>query len=311
MTNIRTLMTTKQPFLTDGGFETWMFFIEEFEAPEFAAIILMDDARARKKMQDYFERFLQIAERAGTGFVLDTNTWRGCLQWADKLNRSEVDMLRLTKQAVEFAQGIRDDWRSRVSPILINGVVGPVGDGYNAANAPTEDESRQAHQPQIDLFAETGVDMVSAITMTNVPEAVGIIHAATKHQLATVISFTVEIDGTLPTGQSLESAIKETDKRTGSAPLYYMINCAHPDHFRGTVNGKKPWTKRIGGIRANASRMSHAELDNSKTLDDGNPEEFGLQYLNLAATLPSLRVIGGCCGTDHRHVECVSRQIHA
>lgn len=311
MAGVNKLMNTKTPFLTDGGFETWMFFVEGFEAPEFAALVLMDDAHAREKMGHYFERFLTMAENAGTGFVLDTNTWRGCVDWAPKLGVTTDDILRLSADAVRFAHDIRTRWVDRVDPIIINGVVGPARDGYVAEAAPDADRAEAVHTPQLAVFASEGVDMVSALTMTNSPEAIGIARSAAAHGLASVISFTVETDGCLPTGQTLSDAIAATDQATGEAPLYYMVNCAHPDHFRDALAAKEPWTSRIGGVRANASRMSHAELDVAETLDDGNPEEFGHLHAEIGTTLPELRVVGGCCGTDHRHVDCVSQHLHA
>lgn len=310
MNDVKRLMNTKRPFLTDGGFETWMFFVEGFDAPEFAALVLMDDDSAREKMRAYFERFLIMAEQAGTGFVLDTNTWRGCVEWAEALNLSRDGILRLSRDAVIFAQDIRSAWVSRVNPILINGVVGPAGDGYSANNAPNADRAKTMHLPQISALAETGVDMISAITITNSAEAIGIARAIAEHNLPSVISFTVETDGRLPSGESLAEAVSATDKATGEAPLYYMVNCAHPDHFRHVLEDNRGWISRIGGLRANASRMSHAELDQSETLDDGNPEEYGELHADLRALVPSLRVVGGCCGTDHRHVGCVSHHLH-
>jgi homocysteine S-methyltransferase len=308
--NLEKLMATPRPYLTDGGFETWMFFVEGFTAPEFAAIVLMDDEAAREKMRAYFERFLLMAEAAQTGYILDTNTWRGCTRWASKLGLSQTELLRLSKDAVTFAQDISASWNSRVSPVLVNGVVGPAGDGYTAEGSPSAAEAEQRHEPQMDVFLETGVDMVSAIIMTNVPEAIGITRAAKKRNLPCVISFTVETDAQLPSGLSLAEAITQTDQMTGDAPLYYMINCAHTEHFQGVLDTDEPWVRRIGGIRANASRLSHEELDNAETLDDGNPQEFGDLHLALAERLPSLRVVGGCCGTDHRHIDFVSNHLH-
>ncbi len=310
MTNLQPLLNAETPFLTDGGFETWMFFVEGFEAPEFAAIVLMDDEAFKIKARKYFERFLKMAAVANTGYVLDTNTWRGCTKWAGALGVSEADMLRLSRDAVQFAQALRDDWRTRVTPVLVNGVVGPAGDGYAAETALSVAEAVALHTPQIEVFAETGLDMISAITMTNVPEAVGIARAAEAKGLPAVISFTVETDGRLPSGQTLAEAITETDRQTNASPAYYMVNCAHPDHFKGVLDGDSAWLSRIGGVRANASRMSHEKLDQAEELDAGNPQEFGELHLELAASLPALKVLGGCCGTDHRHVECVSNQLH-
>ncbi|MBX2856191.1 MAG: homocysteine S-methyltransferase family protein [Rhodobacteraceae bacterium] len=310
MKQLDPLMTTTRPFLTDGGFETWMLFKEGFDLPEFAAIVLLDDPKARQAMRQYFDRFLSAAATAETGFVLDTNTWRGGAHWAEKLGRTVDDLMRLNAASVAFAQEIRDAWSTRVSPILINGVVGPAGDGYAPDRTPNADEAQAIHQPQVTALAAAGVDMISGATITNAPEAIGLARAAAAAGLPSVISFTVETDGCLPTGQTLPEAIAETDAETGDAPAYYMINCAHPDHFTEALASKANWIKRIGGLRANASRLSHAELDAAETLDDGDPTEFGALHGALAKRLPHLRVYGGCCGTDHRHVDCVSRHIH-
>ena len=310
MSDAKTLLETDRPFLTDGGFETWLFFQRGFEAPQFAAIVLMDNDEARQAMRSYFDGFLTMAESARTGFVLDTNTWRGCTRWGPELNKSASELLRLTRDAVSFAEEIRADWQSRVSPILLNGVVGPAGDGYAPTEVPDAGLARDMHQPQIDCLANAGVDMISAITITNTGEAVGITQAATAVGLPAVISFTVETDGRLPTGEPLGEAIDQVDAATGNAPIYYMVNCAHPDHFLDAVKTGADWVGRIGGVRANASRMSHAELDAAEALDEGDPEEFGALHSELADYLPNLRVVGGCCGTDHRHVGCVSKHLH-
>lgn len=310
MTGVERLLKADRPFLTDGGFETWLFFQQGFEAPEFAAIVLMDDEAARKAMRRYFDGFLSMAQDAQTGFVLDTNTWRGCTHWGAKLNRSAAELLGLSRDAVNFAKDIRQEWQSRVAPIVVNGVIGPAGDGYAPGKVPTGAEAVRMHRPQIEALAQASVDMVSAITMTNSGEAIGIAQTATEARLPVVVSFTVETDGRLPTGEPLGDAIQSVDAATNGAPIYYMVNCAHPDHFRDVVASGTDWVKRIGGVRANASRMSHAELDMAETLDDGNPTEFGQLHADLVGLLPNLRVVGGCCGTDHRHVECVSRHLH-
>jgi homocysteine S-methyltransferase len=310
MSQFNALAQASKPFLTDGGMETWLFFQQGFEAPEFAALVLIDDESARTALNSYFDGFLEMAERAATGFVLDTNTWRGCPVWAEKLGVSEDELLAMSGKAVTLAKDIRARWQDRVFPILINGVVGPADDGYKPGGHLTADEAEEVHSRQIAVFAKEGVDMISAITMTNIAEAIGIARAAKKAGLPVVISFTVETDGRLPTGDLLGEAIEAVDAATGNAPAYYMVNCAHPDHFRDAVSNAESWTTRIGGLRANASRLSHEELDQAEELDQGDPEEFGQLHVELARLLPELKVVGGCCGTDHRHVGCVSHQLH-
>lgn len=310
MTPMEKLLAADRPFLTDGGLETWLFFQQGFEAPLFAAIMLMEDEPARAALRTYFDGFLAMAESAGTGFVLDTVTWRGCAEWAPKLGVTADELLRLSSEAVRFAAGIRDAWQERVPAILINGVVGPAGDGYAPEEVPDADSAFAMHAPQIRALAEAGAEMISAITMTNVGEAVGVVRGAREVGLPVVVSFTVETDGRLPSGDLLGDAIRVVDAATDGAPAYYMVNCAHPDHFGDTIARGSDWTARIGGLWANASRLSHAELDEAEVLDDGDPEEFGRQHAELAAVLPELRVLGGCCGTDHRHVGSVSQHLH-
>jgi homocysteine S-methyltransferase len=189
---------------------------------------------------------------------------------------------------------------------VISGNIGPRGDGYRPDTAMTADEAQAYHAEQIGWLAETDVDMVSAFTLSTVAEGVGVIRAAAETGIPSVVSYTVETDGNLPDGTPLGEAILRTDAETAGAAAYLMINCAHPDHFRAAVANGETWTRRIGGIRANASRMSHAELDEADTLDDGNPSEFGDAYAELSHLLPNLRVVGGCCGTDHRHVAAIA-----
>lgn len=302
-------MQTTRPFLTDGGMETWLFFQQGFEAPAFAAITLMEDEEVRGAMRSYFDGFLAIAEAAETGFVLDTNTWRGCVAWADTLGTNQSRLLDLSREACRFAADLRGQWIGRVPQILLNGVIGPAGDAYSPDYIPTAAEAKELHQPQVAVLAEMGVDMISALTMTSIAEATGIARAATEANLPVVISFTVETDGRLPSGDLLGEAIEAVDRQTGAAPAYYMVNCAHPDHFRETLASGSGWSARIGGLRANASRLSHAELDVAEELDQGNPEEFGQLNGDLSRLLPNLRVVGGCCGTDHRHVGCAAKAL--
>jgi len=310
MTQLDKMLNADRLFLTDGGFETWLLFQRGFDLPQFAAIMLMNDDRARAAMREYFDEFLAMAQQAQTGFVLDTNTWRGCVEWAPALGISHDELLSLSADAVQFAQTLRDDWQARVPDILINGVVGPAGDGYQPGKGASADAAAAMHGPQIRALADAGVDVITAMTINTIGEATGIVRAAKDVGVPVAISFTVETDGRLPTGDLLGEAIDAVDEATGQAAAYFMVNCAHPDHFRDVLQHGERWTARIGGVRANASRLSHAELDESETLDQGNPEEFGQLHAELAARLPNLRVFGGCCGTDHRHVACASRHLH-
>lgn len=292
-------------FLADGGLETTLVFLEGIGLPSFAAFPLVLTEAGRETLARYFAPYLTEARNRNVGFVLDTPTWRANPDWAEKLGFSLDDMLDANRRAVAFAVRLRDEVGSPPIPIVLNGVVGPRGDGYVVGSTMTEEEAARYHRPQIEALRDGGADMVSAITMTYVEEAVGIALAARAGGVPVAISFTVETDGRLPSGQDLKAAIEETDAATGKTPAYYMINCAHPDHFRGAIASGEPWLDRIRGIRANASRKSHAELDASTELDIGDPAELGRQYRDLRSQLPKLRVFGGCCGTDHRHIVAI------
>jgi homocysteine S-methyltransferase len=274
------------------------------ELPHFAAFPLLETESGRSKLRNYYRRYLDIALRHGTGFVLDSATWRANPDWGEKLGYSRERLAAANQAAIALIAALRSDYRRPNMPIVLSGAIGPRGDGYKAG-VMSAAEAEDYHGEQIAAFAGTEADMVSAFTLTNIDEAIGIARAARAHGMPSAISFTVETDGRLVTGRSIEEAIETTDAATEGAPAYYMINCAHPAHFSAVLAQGGAWVKRIGGIRANASMMSHAELDESEVLDAGDPEDLGRRYRQLLAALPHLKVLGGCCGTDHRHVAAI------
>jgi homocysteine S-methyltransferase len=296
-------------FLTDGGIETTLIFQDGFDLPHFAAFHLLRDPRGPEALVNYYERYIAIAKAERMGFVLESPTWRASADWGAKLGYSADDILAANRGSLQLMHDLRARHETAASPMVVSGCVGPRGDGYDPGQVMTAQAAEDYHRLQIEAFADAGADMVSAITMTNANEAIGIARAAAKAGMPVVISFTVETDGRLPTGQSLVDAICEVDVVTNKAPAYYMINCAHPTHFDKTL-GNEPWTRRIGGLRANASRRSHQELNDSADLEAGNPVELGGQYRDLLHRHPQINVLGGCCGTDHRHVECIALACH-
>ena len=308
---IEALLEAPTPFLTDGGLETTLMFQEDIDLPCLATFPLLETTEGRQAIRTYFAKYIGIATATGRGFVLDTTTWRANTSWGPQMGLSVDQVLAANADAVTFAKSIRDAHRGEVSAILINGVVGPADDGYAPAQELTADAALSIHAPQTQALGKAGVDLISALTITHAGEAIGITRAAREIDVPAVISFTLETDGRLPSGQALGEAIEAVDAATDASPIYYMINCAHPDHFRDAVASGAPWTRRIGAIRANASRMSHAELDVAEELDDGDPVELGTLYQELLELLPNIRVVGGCCGTDQRHVGCIAGHRHA
>lgn len=293
-------------FLTDGGLETTVVFHEGIELPHFAAFDLLKEPAGREILVRYFERYLAIAKADGHGFILESPTWRASRDWGEKLGYSNAALAEANRDAISMLLDLRRKHETLATPVVVSGCVGPRGDGYDPGLIMSSDEAQEYHRPQIEAMVGAGADMVAAITMTNANEAVGITRAARDAGVPVAISFTVETDGRLPTGQTLQDAIETVDAATANGPAYYMINCAHPLHFDQTLGSNERWTARVRGLRANASRRSHQELNEAPDLDDGDPIELAGQYRDLLKRHPQINVLGGCCGTDHRHVECIS-----
>jgi S-methylmethionine-dependent homocysteine/selenocysteine methylase len=294
-----------QLYLADGGLETTMIGERGFGLPEFASFVMLAEAAGRDALRAYYRDYIGIARAAETGFTLDTPTWRASPGWGEKLGYTPAAIADVNRDAVELALEIREAEESQTTPIAICGAIGPEGDAYHPETVLSAGEAEAYHSHQIRTFASSGVDMVGALTLTYADEGIGIVAAAGAEGVPVSISFTLETDGRLPSGEELGEAIEKVDAATAGAAAYFMVNCAHPTHFMPVLESGGPWMERLGGIRANASRRSHAELDEMTEIDSGDPEELGTEYLAFKDLLPDTRVLGGCCGTDVRHVASV------
>ena len=297
-------------FLTDGGLETDLIFHEGFDMPLFASFPLLEDDAGLAALRNYYLRCAQVAIEAQVGFILEAATWRASRDWAVQLGYSSALLADANRRAVDLLVDIRTLLGEDTGPLVISGAIGPRGDAYNPDHLMTPAEAEDYHSEQIGTLADTGADLAAALTLTHTAEAIGIVRAARAAEVPVVISFTVETDGTLPDGSPLSAAILEVDGATESGPVYYGVNCAHSTHFKSVLVPKSAWTERIQMVRANASRMSHAELDDATELDDGDPDEFGDEYAELRERFPRLNVLGGCCGTDVRHIQAIARMCH-
>jgi homocysteine S-methyltransferase len=287
-------------FITDGGMETTLIFRDGLELPEFAAFVLLDDEDGLASLRSYYAAYVAIAERHGVGLVLDTPTWRANPDWGARLGYSAEALEDANRRGVALLEELRSD---ALVDLVISGCIGPRGDGYVVADAMSPDEAQAYHSAQVSTFAGTSADLVSALTLNYADEATGIARAAAEAGIPSVISFTVETDGRLPSGQELREAVAEVDAATEAGPAYYMVNCAHPTHFEDVL--ADGGLARVRGLRANASMKSHAELDEAEDLDQGDPDDLAERYRALRPLMPGLTVVGGCCGTDERHVEAI------
>lgn len=298
----RIAAATDVSFMADGGLETAVIFLQGVDLPDFAAFPLLDTAEGRAALADYYAPYLDLVTERGLGLVLDTPTWRANPDWGDRLGYDRDAIRAVNARAVDHMRSLAAEHRG---DLVLNGAIGPRGDGYVVGEMMTATEAAAYHRTQIDGLADGGADLVTAVTMTNAAEAIGIATSAAEVGIPAAIGFTVETDGRLPSGQPLDEAIAETDAATGASPAWYMINCAHPSHFEHVLQTGE-WRKRIRAVRANASRMSHAELDEAPELDRGDIAELADDYRRLAAVLPNLVIVGGCCGTDHEHLHAIT-----
>lgn len=295
-----------RPFLTDSGLETTLIFIDGIDLPEFAAFVLLETADGRARLRHYFERHAEIAREAGSGFIAESPTWRANPDWGRRLGYDRRRLDAINQEAITLLADLRDRDGRGPGDYVISGCIGPRGDGYDASLRVSAADAERYHADQIGSFADTQADLVSALTLTHTEEAIGITRAAQNAGMPVVISFTLETDGRLPSGTALGDGILEVDAATDRGPAYYMVNCAHPTHFDHVLEDAGASFGRLRGMRANASPKGHDELDAATELDDGDPYELASQYASLTARFPELTILGGCCGTDERHIEQIA-----
>lgn len=286
-------------FLAYVGMETDLIFNQGVDLPGFASYPLLKTTEGRELLKGYLKDQIALGKETHSGVILESPTWVANRDRGATIGYEFRELEQLNQDAIAMMAVVRSE--SDHAPIIISANIGPRDDAYAPEAQMNADEAESYHAEQISVLADTDVDVISGYTLAYPSEAIGITRAARRFELPVVISFTVETDGRLPTGASLGDTVSEVDAATGRYAAYYMINCAHPEHFSGVLEDA-PWMQRVGGIIANASRCSHAELDEADELDDGNPTELGVQLSEIRRRFPQIRVLGGCCGTDMRHM---------
>lgn len=288
-----------QQFVCYTGMETDLIFNKGIDLPEFAAFPLLETESGQKIIDGYYQRLIEFAAQRNIGVILDGVTWVASRDRAQKLGYTPKQLADINVQAVQLMVQARLNYGDL--PTLICADVGPRADAYARDEPMSAAQAEKYHAEQLSFFVNIDVDFVTAYTIGYVDEAIGMARAALALELPIVISFTVETDGRLPSGMGLKECIAQVDEATNGYVLYYMINCAHPEHFMNLFDGEA-WMQRIKGIVVNASRCSHKELNNATQLDAGDPVKLGLMVRKLRKKFPWFTVIGGCCGTDMRHL---------
>jgi S-methylmethionine-dependent homocysteine/selenocysteine methylase len=285
-------------FITDGGLETSLIADHGWKLPALEAFTLVDSERGRESIRAFYEPYLQMAVRYDRGFILESPTWRANPDWAGRVGYDRKMLELANRTAVSLMERLRASHENSDSPMPISGCVGPRGDGYDAEDWMSANEAQAYHTFQIDVLADTEADMITALAMTNINEAIGIVRAAQQAKMPVAVSFTIEEDGRLPSGETLKDAILAVDGATRSAPIYYMANCAHPEYFVDMLTPGETWTERVRGLRANAFDVE--AVQGRKIV---NKEEFLKMCRDLLETFRHINIVGGCRNVDHAHIK--------
>lgn len=282
-------------WVTDGGLETDLLFNHGIDLPEFASFPLVEDATGTAALDSYYRAYVAIAAAAGAGVLLETPTWRANPDWGQVLGYDAAALDRVNRTSVALVRRVLAE---APGPALVSGAVGPRGDGYLAGGT-DPDEAAEYHSAQVSSLAAAGADLVHAMTMTGPAEGIGVVRAARAAGLPVAVSFTVETDGLLPDGRTLADAVAALE---AAAPAdWYGVNCAHPTHLSPALDSGE-WQDKLRFLRPNASTMSHQELDEMEVLDAGDLGLLTSSVRSVRDQVPSFAVLGGCCGTDSRHV---------
>jgi len=288
-------------YFTDGGLETTLSFQDGVDPVRSAAFALLVSDEGRERLEAYYRSYLAVAAAARAGFILEAPTGRASRDWGARLGYGADALHDINCEAIGLLNEIREA-AARPQDIVVSGRIGPRGGGGVVSERMSADAAADYHRAQVLSFRAAGADMVVALTLVDPEEAIGVARAARDAAIPVAISFTTDTDGRLPCGDEIGSAVAAVDAATGAYPAYFMIDCAHPDHFSDALDPDAPWAGRLGGVRANASRLSRAERDAAEAPDDGDPAEFGALCLELRQAFPQITVFGGCCGTDQRHI---------
>ncbi len=282
------------------GMDTDIIYNRGIALPGFASYPLLSTLEGKNILREYYSNLVELARELNVAAILDSVTWVANRDRGAGLNYSREDLKKFNIEAIELIASVREEKGDL--PTVLCGQIGPRGDGYEPSNLMSTKEAESYHAEQIKIYSNTEADLVSASTICYAEEAAGIVRAADHYDIPVSISFTVETDGRLPTGMPLKEAIEKVDDESNSRALYFLINCAHPDHFTNILNHES-WMHRLRGVVANASRCSHSELEVAEDLDEGNPYELGSLIGSLRRLYPHFNIVGGCCGTDMRHMK--------
>jgi len=298
-------------YLTEGGTETEILYKWGYELPEFAMFPLLDNPEADACIRAIYRRYFDVAEAHDTGLLVVGHDYRASPDWGRKLGYSPAGLAEMQHRTIAFLTDIRAEYEGRVADVYVAGGIGPRGDAYGTGAAISEAEAEDYHSVQLTTLKETDADMAIALTFNNIPEAVGVVRAAKSIGLPLGVSLTLTPESRLRSGPTLREAVEAIDEKTEGAAAWFGTNCSHPLEFEPAIADTGAWTARLRYVRPNASRMEKLALCKLGHLEDGDPVELGRQMGEVAHRFPQADILGGCCGTDERHLGEIARNVNA
>lgn len=270
---------------------------------------LIYDHAGRAALTAIYRQYLEIGQHYQLPLLLSTPTWRAGRQRIAAAGLAGHDV---NGDNTRFLAELRDSYGDYARHVTICGLMSCRGDAYKPAEAMSTDAAADFHFWQANALASAGVDFLLAATLPALSEAIGLAQAQAATGLPYVISFVARPEGTLLDGTPLDTAIATIDAGVTPRPLAYLINCTHASIFRSALlnecNSSPLVRTRIIGLLANTAALSPDKLDESAELVEEAPEIFGNSVAALRDEL-NMKVLGGCCGTDERHIDCLARRL--
>lgn len=269
------------------------------------------EEQKRQALETICREYLDIGRRFGLPLLISTPTWRAS---RERIAAAGLEGVDLNGDNTAFLKQVRDSYGEYADKVLICGLMSCKGDAYQPAEALSIGEAADFHSWQADRLAAAKVDFLLAATLPAVSEATGLALALAKTGLPYMVSFVVRPSGTLLDGTPLKDAVAAIDAAVTPRPLAYMINCTHASFARAALlddaNSSSVVRQRMIGLLANTAALSPEELDNSDCLVEEEPESFGTSVASLGADL-GLKILGGCCGTDGRHLSALAARLQS
>ncbi|PTU32273.1 homocysteine S-methyltransferase family protein [Stenotrophobium rhamnosiphilum] len=296
-------------YMTEGGQETEIMFKFGHDLPQFAMYSLLDKPQALAELKAMYCRYLDASAKHGFVALMGGLDYRASPDWGSLLGYSREALAETQHRCIDFLRDVAKPYVDQLPGISYVGIVGPRGDAYSLNQTITAESAEDYHSVQLETLSKAGVDLVSAMTFNNIPEAVGLSRAAARVGLPLALSFTLDSTCCLKSGPSLKEAIEAVDTQAGDAkPTFYGINCSHPFEFEPAIE-PGAWFQRVRSLRPNAAKMDKISLCQLGHLEEGDPKELGELMGDIAKRYPHIDIWGGCCGTWETHLDEIARNV--